>query len=357
MASTSGFVWSNDLVIDTYTVTTSDGQPLVMERFRSRRHLGTQGLPVMLVHGLGQNRYTWYSSRISIPKYLADMGMDVYVPELRGHGLSHDAGSVHPASFAEYVIMDIPALLEKVHALTGGMKLFFVGHSLGGTIAYALEPAMERYLAGIVTLGAPLRFARGLLLMRTVCQLIALAYRYTPLRSAEVFDKRLAFPAELYGKMLLFTRGLQDSWLNLWPYKAWYPGSFDTDVLDDRLALGFDRTSFEMMKFMIMWAGRGRLFDQTHTTKFEKNLQSRTLPVLFFIGDRDCVVPVESVLPAYKKMRVKDKAYVILGDDKRDIHWGHLDIVLGREASKEVWGPMASWMLVRAERATGPMGG
>jgi hypothetical protein len=185
--------------------------------------------------------------------------------------------------------------------------------------------------------------------MKTACWVFAMAYSHTPLKAMEFFDKRTGFPAELYGLMLLATRSLQDSRLNPWPYKAWYPGSFDKDVLRERLLMGFDRTSMELMKFMIMWAGKGRLPENQCGERFERNLDSKTLPAIFFQGDCDCVVPEVSARPAFERMASRDKTWIALDGRNTGTHWGHLDLVLGLEAPKRVWEPMAEWIERRAE--------
>ena len=48
-----------------------------------------RGAPVILVHGSFSNRRFWYSPKaIGLGPYLARAGFDVWIPEMRGHGLS-----------------------------------------------------------------------------------------------------------------------------------------------------------------------------------------------------------------------------------------------------------------------------
>ena len=64
--------------------------PLFMVRKRcpDRPHRA----PVMLVHGLAQNRYSWHTSRFSMSAWLAAKGWDTWNLELRGHGRGREAG-------------------------------------------------------------------------------------------------------------------------------------------------------------------------------------------------------------------------------------------------------------------------
>ena len=49
----------------------------------------SRGIPVILLHGSFSNRRFWYSPKgIGLGAYLARQGFDVWVPEMRGHGLS-----------------------------------------------------------------------------------------------------------------------------------------------------------------------------------------------------------------------------------------------------------------------------
>jgi alpha-beta hydrolase superfamily lysophospholipase len=49
---------------------------------------------VLLVHGFGQNRYTWHTSRRSFVNFLASRGYDVFNLDLRGRGRSRRYGAL-----------------------------------------------------------------------------------------------------------------------------------------------------------------------------------------------------------------------------------------------------------------------
>jgi pimeloyl-ACP methyl ester carboxylesterase len=194
-----------------------------------------------------------------------------------------------------------------------------------------------------------LYFARGLRVLTFFCRAFTTAYQcYTPVRAWDILDKKRAFPVWLYGRALKISLPLQDWERNPFPYKAWYPGSFDRDVLQERLSLGFDRTSLELMKFMVMWAGLGKLPDAGEHKVVENNLSRFEMPALFLGGMEDCLVPQESMRPAYDLMASSDKTWLMLGGEGSRVHWGHLDLILGREAPRRVWPLMTRWMLDRA---------
>lgn len=124
------------------TAMTPDGVRLAIKRYRN-----PAGTPVILQHGLAQNLHAWDLpvEGQSLAVYLAEHGYDVWVPSLRGHGrgiyTSEDAGGAWNWTIDDFAIFDASAIVDKVYTTTG-KKPFWVGHSMGGMIAYA-------YLQGV----------------------------------------------------------------------------------------------------------------------------------------------------------------------------------------------------------------
>src|SRR5688572_23202697 len=110
-------------------------QPLAV--VRKRRNEGETHAPVVLVHGFGQNRYAWHMPERSMVNYLADLGFDVFNVDLRGHGRSASMGADRSRGVDDYIRGDIPAVIDRVLALTGAKRTFMIGHSLGGLCAAA----------------------------------------------------------------------------------------------------------------------------------------------------------------------------------------------------------------------------
>ena len=89
--------------------------------------------PIILLHGSFSNRRFWYSPKgIGLGAYLARRGFDVWIPEMRGHGLSkrnHDYVRNRVADYARY---DLPAVGAFVCEQSGQIP-HWIGHSLGAT--------------------------------------------------------------------------------------------------------------------------------------------------------------------------------------------------------------------------------
>ncbi|MBB1519816.1 alpha/beta fold hydrolase [Aquipseudomonas guryensis] len=98
-----------------------------------------RGVPVILLHGSFSNRRFWYSPKcIGLGPYLARAGFDVWIAEMRGHGLSPRNQAYSRNTVADYARYDLPAIAAFVRE-QNGQAPHWVGHSLGGiTLAAAL---------------------------------------------------------------------------------------------------------------------------------------------------------------------------------------------------------------------------
>ena len=115
--------------------------------------------PILLVHGTFSNRLFFLGSGDrGLARYLAGLGYDAWVAELRGHGRSGALGRASDWNFEDWIRHDAPALLRGVRQATGSGRVLWLGHSAGGVIAVAwagLGEDQSRTLAGIVMAGAP----------------------------------------------------------------------------------------------------------------------------------------------------------------------------------------------------------
>lgn len=100
---------------------TSDGQTIFYETYGDR-----DGLPVLLLHGLGAEHQMWGPQFSSYPS----QGFFLIVPDLRGHGLS----SIPPRFTLQDCARDMAELTGKV----GLERCNVVGVSMGGLVAQLL---------------------------------------------------------------------------------------------------------------------------------------------------------------------------------------------------------------------------
>jgi len=109
---------------------------------------GSPRAVLMLVHGLAD-----HSGRFQdFAAYFADQGYAVCALDLRGHGKSGGIPG-YVDRFADF-LTDLDLFVSQVRRDFRGLKIFLVGHSIGGTVAVAYAVSHQAELAGLV-LSAP----------------------------------------------------------------------------------------------------------------------------------------------------------------------------------------------------------
>jgi pimeloyl-ACP methyl ester carboxylesterase len=255
--------------------------------------------------------------------WLAAQGLDVYVLELRGHGNSRVSGA--PERFADYV--DDAAEL----AAAIGAPAFWVGHSLGGAVAYALATVVP--VRGVVGIGAVYRFAQHNRVVNWITRVSHLA------RVRGVFGA-LSVRTRAAGQLLGRLYGISDVAGYAFPVSGWAPGSLEPELLAERLERGFDWTSLHVWLDMSRWAHGGG-FDYAEAW-------SRTdVPLFVITGDLDHLMPPEDARAAFSESASHDRTLLDLEPWNTGAHWGHLDLISGRSAPEHVWAPLRAWIAER----------
>jgi len=320
-----------------HEVTTVDGMKLAMVSKRPRRG---NPRPVLLVHGLGQNRYSWHLSGRSFANYLVSRGYWTFNLELRGHGLSRTLGSRHPRNLEEYVELDVPAAVRKISEATGSDALFYIGHSLGGMIGYRLTPEVRQQLLGMVSFAGPFYFGQGNFALRQLARVGKHALNLSIVRVLP----RLPFHVDAAGAAVRATLFYWDLPHNLFPVQVWHPRSIERELLRERIADGFDRTSLEILRQMTNWAAAGRFSERGDAAGDDRWLASFDTPLLCVVGDRDIAVPLGSIQPGFDRVGSRDKNLVLFGKERDGVQFGHCDLICGQHAPRLVWPEVGRWM-------------
>jgi pimeloyl-ACP methyl ester carboxylesterase len=126
-----------DLIEDVYRLKPGNSLDFTVELAVTRLGLfsgaDVRGTPVILLHGSFSNRRFWYSPKgVGLGAYLARAGLDVWIPEMRGHGLSARNQAYRHNCVADYARYDLPAIAAFV-CEQSGQTPHWIGHSLGGT--------------------------------------------------------------------------------------------------------------------------------------------------------------------------------------------------------------------------------
>lgn len=144
--------------LEEHVVRTADGYELTAHRIPPAR--GAHGVPVLLVHGLmcSSADFLVLGPRGALAYVLADAGYDVWLANARGNYYSRRHRALDPDRLAfwrfswdEIGHLDLPALAERVSAVSGHRRMHYVGYSQGSTallVLLALRPEYnERFLS------------------------------------------------------------------------------------------------------------------------------------------------------------------------------------------------------------------
>ena len=318
---------------------TPSGRTLALVR-KYRDDLPRRGA-VLLVHGFAQNRYSWHLSTRSFVNYLADRGLDVYNLELTGHGRSREYGTAPARSFDHYVD-DTASVLVALTSWAGLDRVFLIGHSLGGAVCYATAARAPGFTAGTVSIAGMYSFGSNPF-TRGIGRLL------TGLQPLEPLLRRAGagIRSRFVGRAIVDRLEAADRLSDLFPMAGWVPGSTEPHVLQERLIRGFDWTGLNILLTMMKWATDGS-FEGEGGRDYADEFSELDLPLLVIAGDRDRLLPPADARPAYDLSASSDKTYKLFSPVREEVHWGHLDIVLGEKAPQFVWPYIARWLLERS---------
>jgi pimeloyl-ACP methyl ester carboxylesterase len=296
--------------------------------------------PLILCHGLGANRFNMDftddgtgSDRLSLARALQRAGFDTWLVELRGRGRARVPNGAD-WSADEEVAQDLPLAIETVLDLSGEERVFWVGHSWGGIMAYLLHArglAAAEKVAGLVTIASPatLKFQQvGAWMFR----IPGLFLVYLGLR----------VPLRVIAKL-----GLPIAWLIRWVGRVFL---IDLEVIDapvlhrvfaslaDDVHPGVTRQGLEWLRQGYFCTADGCI-DEEAFCKIEK-------PLLLLAAGHDRVAPPASISHLRDMVCSKDVTLQVFEN------YGHGSILIGRNAPDDVFPVIRGWLAARATRVT-----
>ncbi|MEB2343147.1 MAG: alpha/beta fold hydrolase [Deltaproteobacteria bacterium] len=327
---------------------TRDGWRLALHHRAPAR--GGHGAALLLCHGMGSNRFNMDGpGRASLARHLQALGWDVWVLELRGAGLSRRRLRFPRASygwtFEDYVQHDVPAAVSLVRQLTGQERLLWVGHSLGGMIAYAamMTPLADAF-AGAVTLASPGMTDIG---HEALDRWIALRrlLRFAPARLPARCAARAGSP--LAGAIARTVPTLVRDWL-------WHPDNLDLDVVRFMMRHGVEDLPRSLLIEFARWYDAKRMSDRYRIFSFGDHLERVRVPMLVIAGARDRLTPPADLARLVERLGSSDKTFWVAGHASGLAHeYSHVDLVLGRHAPDEIYPVVAAWLADHAPGAAG----
>ena len=322
---------------------TSDGWRVALHHRPPRG--GGHRTPVLLCHGMGSNRFNMDGpARASLARHLVRAGYDVWILELRGAGRSHRPLLRVPRAswswtFEDYVQHDVPAALHRVRELTGRERILWVGHSLGGMVAYAslMTPAASAF-AGAVTLASPGMSEIG---DEAIDRWLALR-RLLRLAPARIRVRSLACAA---APLAPFIAATAPSLLRDW---FWHPDNFDVEIVRFMMRRGVEDLPRSLLIEFARWYEARRMTDRYELFGFADHLERIRVPMLVIAGSRDRLTPAADLERLFERLGSSDKTFVVAGHASGLAHeYSHVDLVLGRHAPDEVYPLVTDWLDAR----------
>jgi poly(3-hydroxyalkanoate) synthetase len=310
-------------------IETADGWKLAVYRYprRSKSH------PVLLIHGLGTNRYDvdFPDPHYSLAKYLHRKGFDTWIVELRGAGLSRKKGWRLNWTFDDYVTKDLPAAVRHIQSRTGHQKLHWAGHSLGGTLVYAaIETLGNEVCASGVTLGAAMGAVGKVGLIKFLLKVDPFVKRMpcVPMKGLA----RLGLP------LARWMAPLEDNFF----YAA---DNIDLNVLEKGLEVAVENVSSALFLQLHDWYKHNHFRSRDRSYSYRRHLKDIRAPFLVCAGSVDGLTAYPDVHCAYREIGSHDKSFRVFSRENGcRTEYGHMDLVLGRNAPREVFPAIADWM-------------
>lgn len=129
----------------------SDGKLIAYQKV-----IPTAQAKAVVVIGHGMNEHGGRYSHLA--EALADTGLAVYIPDLRGHGDTDDGanrGYLADSNGFERVVEDLMELGDFAAKEQGGLPLYYFGHSFGAILCLALSGIYGKYMDGVILSGLP----------------------------------------------------------------------------------------------------------------------------------------------------------------------------------------------------------
>lgn len=327
--------------IDYYRVITEDGREIFLTSVKRRRAGGW--FPVLCIPGLGQNRFSWIEPCSEFGTWFAERGIDVWVLEPRGMGLSKKKKERYEWSIDEIIKYDLKAAIDRVLKETGRSKVFLVGHSLGGCIIYCALSFYDKKIAGFAVLGAPMKYS--FLSIGWFVKVGALYNNSIYLSGKTPLEFLRYFPLPLLGKTGILAFPIMNTFLeNFIPLHPWHRKNVKMVNLIRSIIKGFERESPKVVAQFLRWAKEGRFTNYDRKFDYTPGFLKANIPGLFIAGDRDRLAPPSSVKYAFDAYGSDRKKFVLLNKNEHSTHWGHLDLMMGKNCRNFLFPIIQEWM-------------
>jgi pimeloyl-ACP methyl ester carboxylesterase len=234
----------------------------------------------------------------------------------------------------DHILQDGPALLELARKETGAKRVFWLGHSLGGLVGYALAQGPHGHqLAGLLALGAPV-FLKSEPLLRSLLGL--------GVRAAWPQRFRHEWMSTTFAPFLGYiTLPLSDLLVN--------PQHIPPPIQRQVFANMMSSMSRKVLLQLTDWIEHDAFRSYDGKVDWRAGLSRLTLPMLVMGGSSDRLATAENVRKQYELLTSPDRTLHVFGRDHGDkLDYGHGDLMFGTGAPLEVYPLIRKWLEDRA---------
>jgi poly(3-hydroxyalkanoate) synthetase len=324
---------------DLHWVVTREKFELAVERIRAGKETQPRP-PVILSHGLLVNSsFLNLDEENSLARYLAREGFDVWNLSFRGTGRSLAPLKNPPKSWDldALVEQDIPQVIRFILKETKSAKAGWIGYELGGMLLYGyLGQQRDPGVAALVAIGAPLTFnepeqgAIKNLLDLNEHQTLKnfLLYLNAP------FLMRLMVPLMPKVEKLFYN-----------------PENLDDEVKEKLFDGALAEVNPGVLEHLLLMLQRGEVVSAREDFRYREHLNKIQVPVLLVGGGEDSVAPPKTLQQVHARLGSADRTLKIFGSKtKKETAYGHFDLILGKDARKEVFPVIGQWLNQRLRR-------
>jgi len=318
------------------------------DRVRLYRYRGpappTYPVPLLLVYALVNKPYIFdLLPGRSFVEFMLGEGFDVHLldwgspgPEDRRLGLD------------DYALDYLRPALEQVRRQAGGAGASVLGYCIGGTLATLYAGAVPAApIRNLILLSAPLDFTdRGASLFARWFD----ERHFDVDRLVETLGNVPAELIEVWAQMLRPVENYVGAYLSLWE-RLDDPAAVESWQAMHRWVhdgVPFAGTAFR--QWVVEHVRENRLVRGTCTLRGRPvRLEQIRMPVLLVVAEQDHIVPMRQTTGIVDRLGSRDRRVEV-------VPGGHVGLMSGRRARREVWPKIAAWLRARSGRPRRPAG-
>lgn len=289
---------------------------------------------MIFVPGYGMNSFIFgfHPGGHSMEEHLARRGLEVFSVDLREQGRSTAAiGADLDYGFAELAVDDVRTAIAKVLELTetGATEVDLVGVSLGAAFVFAhLACEPKTPVRCVVSMGGLVTWVKIHPLIRLAFASPALVSKVRVSNARELARKILPVLAHRLPKVLSIYMHAQSSDLS------------QADVM----AQTVENPNPNVNRDIAKWIGERELV--IRGVNVSRSVPAMTNPLLSFVAREDGIVPPETARWPHDSIGSTDKVLVEVGSP--DVPIAHADLFVSRISHREVFDPLAKFLVDRA---------